>query len=168
MLPTSLERQAQDIFEHMLYKIEDSGRNLCFLVMRGLPGSGKSYVSKRLQKLMQNEGHQTIRICTDEILEMCEGDYLWEGRKMPLYHGIAKDMANNALCKNVPIVILDNTNIKKKDYFYYMEVAALNGYSTHTFVVGDFDERAIQNSIKRNSHSVPEEAIRRMAKDFQE
>lgn len=161
MLPTVLEQRAQDIFDEL-----DISMPL-FIVFRGLPGSGKSSVSKRVQELLQGCTLQVVRICTDEILEMAEGGYLWAGNKMPLYHGIAHKMAYLATNNDVDIVILDNTNTRKSEYESYIIDARQKGYVTYEFIIGEIDEEAIQNSFNRNSHSVPMEAIRKMAARFQ-
>ena len=162
MLPAVLEDKAQEIYESL-----DISMPL-FIVFRGLPGSGKSSVSKRVQELLQGSSIQVVRICTDEILEMCEGSYLWAGSKMPLYHGIAHKMAYLATNKDVDVVILDNTNMQKSEYEGYTTDARQKGYVIYEFTIGEFTEEAIQLSFNRNSHSVPMEAIRRMAARFQE
>lgn len=167
MLPAVLEDRAQEIFDEVTdYMLEES--KPCLIIMRGLPGSGKSSVSKRVQELFQGQNTHVVRICTDEILEMCEGGYLWAGYKMPLYHGIAYNIARSSFNKDVPVVILDNTNIKIKDFESYIFDARQKGYAVRIFIVGGFSEEDIQNSVKRNSHNVPEDAIRRMANRFQE
>lgn len=167
MLPSVLEDRAQEIFNEVSdYMLEES--KPCLIIMRGLPGSGKSSVSKRVQELFQRQDTQVVRICTDEILEMCEGGYLWAGHKMPLYHGIAAKISSLSFSNSVPVVILDNTNTKIRDFEGYIHRARAAGYCIRIFIVGGFSEEDIQNSIKRNSHNVPEDAIRRMANRFQE
>lgn len=167
MLPAVLEERAQQIFNDVADHILEEDSKPVFIVMRGLPGSGKSSVSKRVQELFQAQNTQVVRICTDEILEMCEGDYFWAGYKMSLYHGIAYNIARGAFNHDVPVVILDNTNIRTKDFESYMFDARQKGYLVRVFTVGSFDESAIQAAVKRNSHNVPEYAIRRMAARFQ-
>jgi predicted ABC-type ATPase len=168
MLPESLEKRAQTIFNDVADHILEEDSRPVLIVMRGLPGSGKSSVSKRVQQLFQEQSTQVVRICTDEILEMCEGGYLWAGHKMGLYHGIALNIARRSFNADVPVVILDNTNIRTKDFEDYIFDARQKGYLVRVFVVGSFDESAIQASMKRNTHNVPEFAIRRMAERFQE
>ena len=164
MLPTVLENMAQNIF----LELEGHLAAPIYIVMRGLPGSGKSSVSKRVQELMQGLNLQVVRICTDEILEMCEGGYHWDGYKMPLYHGVAHKISYLATKNDVPVIILDNTNMKKKEYEGYVIDARQKGYSIWEYTIGGFSEEDIENSFNRNSHSVPMEAIRRMAARYQE
>ena len=166
MLPESLENRAQEIFADLSDQSLD-GKPL-FIVFRGLPGSGKSSISNRVMELFQNQSTQVVRISTDEILEMCEGSYKWAGYKLPMYHGMAYQLARQAFNHDVPVVMLDNTNIKTTDFDAYMTDAKQKGYAVRAFTIGGFTEEDIQNSMKRNSHNVPEAAIRRMASRFQE
>lgn len=167
MLPAVLEDRAQEIFNEVSDYMLEEERNV-LIVIRGLPGSGKSSVSQRVQELFQQQETWVVRICTDEILEMCEGGYRWAGFKMSLYHGIAYNIARSSFNKDCPVVILDNTNIKIKEFESYIFDARQKGYAVRVFIVGGFDEEHIQASIERNTHNVPEDAIRRMAARFQE
>jgi len=175
MLPESLAQLALSIYNELSTpgKQREATTGFAdsepmFIVMRGLPGSGKSSVSKEIQRLFQTDlNEHVVRICTDEILEMCEGSYLWAGWKMPLYHSIALKMAQRAFSSNVPVVILDNTNMQKKDYEHYIFDAKQKGYTCHEFTVGEFTQEAIELSFTRNSHNVPHEAIQGMARKFQ-
>ena len=166
MIPEVLEDRAQEIFADVSEQILEDERPM-FIIMRGLPGSGKSSVSKRVQELFQQQDTQVVRICTDEILEMCEGSYLWAGHKMPLYHGVAHKIASISCNRDVPVVILDNTNIQTKDFESYIIDARQKGYTVRCFTIGEFTTTAIDLCVERNSHNVPREAIERMARRFQ-
>jgi predicted ABC-type ATPase len=167
MLPQPLKTHADAIFADLSDQVAESERPI-FIVMRGLPGSGKSSVSKEIQRRFQEEqSTQVVRVCTDEILEMCEGSYLWAGYKMAMYHPMAFKLVSIALKKQVPIVILDNTNIMTKDFEHYIMDAQQKGYTVRCFTVGEFTPEAIELCVVRNSHNVPREAIERMARRFQ-
>lgn len=166
MLPNVLKDKAERTFSDISFDIADGKKTL--LIMRGLPGSGKSSVSNEIQRLFQTlENTQVVRISTDEILEMCEAGYKWAGYKMKLYHSMARKLVNASLNCDVPLIILDNTNIKRKEFESYIVDARAKGYKVRLLTVGYFDEEAIQLSFERNSHNVPIEAIRRMAQAYQ-
>ena len=165
MLPEELQIRSDRIFYGTQEGLE-AGRPV-FIVMRGLPGSGKSSVSKDVQHRYQQQNTHVVRVSTDEILETCEGSYLWAGWKMPLYHGIALHILESAFYKKVPVVILDNTNTMHSEYSKYVLAAQVHNYNTRTFTIGEQDDAAIELAVTRNSHNVPREAIERMAKRFQ-
>lgn len=165
-IPNELIEYVEDIYKQVSdYCLDGS---FTILIMRGLPGSGKSTVSKEVQRMVQlNFGAQVVRISTDEILEMCEAGYKWAGYKMRLYHGIAERIAEGSFINRVPLIMLDNTNMKKKDYEWYVRMAEFHGYKVLVETVGEFTPDAIELSFHRTTHSVPYEAIERMAKRFQ-
>ena len=167
MIPEVLRQRGIGIFNDLSDQILQNERPI-FAIFRGLPGSGKSTVSKYVQGCFQAGNTQVVRVCTDEVLEMCEGSYLWAGHKMRLYHGIAFKMVCLSFNNDVPVVLLDNTNIQTKDYEHYITDARQKGYDVRVFVIGEFSQQTIDLCVERNSHNVPRDAIERMARRFQE
>lgn len=127
------------------------------IIMRGIPGSGKSTIAKWFEEL------GAIRCNTDKYFYV-NGEYKFDRDKLHEYH--KKNMVDFIIHvdNGVDTVIVDNTNIKRRDYLPYVEVARDNGYEVHTIT---FAPQDIEKCIKRNKHNVPEEAIRRMASSLQ-
>ena len=134
--------------------------------MRGLPGSGKSFLAKEICDRVKAEG--VIKISTDDIWETPpNNEYLWIGELIGAAHRISQAKAREACKREIPHVIIDNTNTIFKEIEPYIRIAEENGYEVE-FVQSKtswaFD---IDQCTKRNSHSVPREVIEKMANRFE-
>ncbi len=120
----------------------------CF-ILRGLPGSGKSYLADLL-------GHA---VCSADNYFYKDGIYKFDPKKLNSAH---KDCVNDFqyyiyMRRNV---IVDNTNLAKREYDHYVEYATYHGYDVTILTVETVltDEQL----AKRNTHGVPVETIKRM------
>lgn len=139
--------------------------NKLFILMRGLPGSGKSFLANELA------GHQGQVFSTDEFFCQNEdGEYRWDGSQLKEAHLWNQKRSYQAIFEDVPVIIIDNTNttIKEmKSYLPHIAIAQRKGYDIRieeptTDWAWDVDEL-----VKRNSHGVPKEAIQRMLDRYQ-
>lgn len=162
------------------------------VIMRGVPGSGKSTAARNLHKELNganlaeglpgyepsycdpNAVYPVVKICsTDDVNERLNGgSYIFEPGFLGLYHGINQAAAHQCMKQRINLVIIDNTNIKRRDYKNYLEYAALWGYEVVEYKVGHFDfdnePEAARMYAARNTHGVPMDVILRMGRQFQE
>jgi predicted kinase len=137
---------------------------ICY-ILRGLPGSGKSMLAESLKDGAFPKGFGAI-FSTDDLF-MVDGEYQFDPSKLKEYH--MKNLQNagawmkehssvttNAYC------IIDNTNTQHWEFAEYKKMAKHFGFMVQVITV-DWDSKDIPLYAKRNSHGVPEEAIRRMA-----
>lgn len=91
-----------------------------FVIMRGIPGSGKStYVKKNFPD---------AKVCSaDHYFETPSG-YFFDASKLSLAHGHCKRSALDAMQQGLPLIVLDNTNVKKRWFKEYLEAAERHGY----------------------------------------
>jgi len=136
--------------------------------MRGLPGSGKSTKARSLQRDYQLEGIRCVVCSTDNIQESCNGKYLFELEMLGTYHRACQKLAELCCKAQVPYIIIDNTNIRKRDYKFYLQVASSYNYDVEEIIVGESqpDEETLQLYASRNQHEVPIDVIRSMAQKF--
>ena len=127
-----------------------------FVIMRGCPGSGKSFLAKQLA----GKGGQIFS--TDDFFMDTDGNYNWDPNKLQQAHEWNYNRIKDSLSKGVSPVIMDNTNISQwelRKLKPLVEYAKINGYEARieepqTPWAFDPEELA-----KKNSHGVPQEAI---------
>lgn len=124
-------------------------KNKIVIIMRGLPGSGKStkaltyngvIVSADHFFIEQDGGYSFNISRLAEAHSECMRKFLWE-------------------CENeTPIIVVDNTNTKKWEYSDYVQKAKYFGYSV--IIDSLFDGKCTTNQLaKRNIHGCPEAKI---------
>ena len=82
-------------------------------ILRGLPGSGKSHYAQSLCDEMVNGDEGQFVICSTDDFFISDGQYRFDKAKLSEYHNLNLARFIRALSQQIPLVILDNTNIKK-------------------------------------------------------
>jgi tRNA uridine 5-carbamoylmethylation protein Kti12 len=145
--------------------------NKLAIILRGLPGSGKSYWA---EQYMASQGLAVaVRVkqygyfSTDSFF-ICDGKYRFEPQKLSQYHQLNLAGFIQALAHSEPLVICDNTNIARWEYCAYQVAAKALGYQVRVVTVGDpLSEQHQALCAKRNSHKVPLAHIKKMAQLFE-
>jgi predicted kinase len=159
--------------------------------MRGVPGGGKTY---RARQLTTND----LIFSADKWFSRTEDpeEYRknWAKEKLFTAHNWCKSMLSQAMQKGLGPVVVDNTNIKRRDFMPYIDMAKQYQYMyvieesqspwwlTIKELLTDIKANAKEldrwvekltngfdyNGITiKNQHGVPEEAIRKMLFGFQ-
>ncbi|XP_065095502.1 NEDD4-binding protein 2 [Ochlerotatus camptorhynchus] len=137
------------------------------VLMRGAPGSGKSYLSRALiDKTLGNGDYRNHVFSADDYF-IVNGVYRYQADRIEDAHRFNQ---NNVLAKArdgwSPIVV-DNTHMKLWEMFAYVQIAADNGY--HLEVLEPvthwrFNSRSLAS---RNTHGVPEGKIKAMLTNYE-
>jgi len=135
---------------------------ICY-ILRGLPGTGKSTLAKKLNDM-------GAIFSTDDLF-MVDGEYQFDPSKLGEYHAENLRLATAFMERFAPhttpaICVIDNTNTQHWEYEGYVEAAKENGFMVQVISV-DWKEEDIPLYAERNSHGVPEDAIRRMAERWE-
>jgi adenylate kinase family enzyme len=137
------------------------------VIVRGLPGSGKSTLSGKIYKdtlegkeWPLTDGHGDI-YSTDDYF-MHNGEYTFNGRQLTKAHDWNRARVERAIDNEYDIVIVDNTNTQFWEMAAYIEYALDHDYVIE--VVEPQTEWAFDppELFKRNTHGVPMEAILKM------
>jgi len=132
------------------------------VIMRGVPGSGKSMVTVILKKLYNTKPFSSnIAIHSTDNFFMINGHYAWNRKELFKAHEWNKAEFDKSVKAGVPCVICDNTNLTLKEYSPYVAMAKVEGY---TLVAIVFEPRAIETHCSRNVHNIPKEHIEYMIK----
>ena len=92
----------------------------CVVIMRGLPGSGKStYIRKHFDR---------ATVCSADSYFLEEGEYVFDFSKIQQAHQACLERFILALENNHGLVVLDNTNCARWEYANYITLARIFGY----------------------------------------
>ncbi|ABV37415.1 conserved hypothetical protein [Shewanella sediminis HAW-EB3] len=157
-------------FSHV-QAIEPSEPLKLAIIMRGLPGSGKSHWVDKFISGQTLEVADKVRrsglFSTDSQFYR-DGKYRFDSKRLSEYHQRNLTGFIQALSACVPIVICDNTNLTRWESMAYEAAAKALGYRVRYMLIGDPQDEAHQAvCAERNGHGVPLEQIKRMAKQFE-
>lgn len=134
--------------------------NKKLVIMRGLPGSGKSHVAKKLV------GNGVIHSTDNYFVN--GGAYKFDEQNILRFHNLNLMDSIESMKNGVSPIIIDNTNIISSHCKSYVEEAKIYGYDV--VVVEPCAEWAfdIEELIKRNVHDVPRDVIERMLEIYED
>ena len=141
------------------------------IIMRGLPGSGKSYWVEQFiqsQPLPLAARIKQYGYYSTDNLFFIDGEYRFDVNKLSQNHQLNLSLFIEALARAEPVVICDNTNVCHWEYLAYKTAAVALGYQVKVVLVGDPKSAAHQVICsQRNKHHVPLKQIQRMANLFE-
>ncbi len=150
------------------------------IIVRGLPGCGKSTFVQRNLELQLGCGARSVAVCsTDDQFIDKSGNYVFDASKLGVNHQANQDKAARMMAAGVEVVFIDNTNTTHKEMRPYKDLAKTYGYDVKEVLIGEEQlfpgmdgtqhkfEDYIDMCAKRNTHGVPREAILRMARRFE-
>lgn len=130
------------------------------IIMRGLPGSGKSTKARRLA---EESGGDAVICSTDDFFVGDDGIYRFDGKRISAAHEWNQERARTFMRAGCPLVIIDNTNTQAWEAREYCRAGRFHGYAVE-FCEADtpwaFDAPTL---AQKNAHGCPQEAIERMA-----
>ncbi|NMH63623.1 AAA family ATPase [Shewanella salipaludis] len=142
------------------------------IIMRGLPGSGKSHwveqfiASQPLPLALRIRRHGLFS--TDDFF-LVEGEYRFNVARLAEYHQRNLTGFIQALARGEPVVICDNTNLAHWEYMAYEAAAQALGYGVRKVLIGNpRDPRHRALCAERNRHGVPLAQLGSMAKNFED
>jgi len=143
--------------------------NKKLILLRGIPGSGKSTKAKQLAS--------PLYICeADDYWLNCVGDYLFVPEKIGKAHAWCQNKVSLLMMAKRDTIVISNTNITRKDRQVYIDMAKDNGYEVEIVLPDSpwfneilprirnktFTDADVQCFVDKNTHNVPFEAIKRM------
>lgn len=131
-------------------------------IMQGIPGSGKSTLAKTIA-----DKNNAIIFSTDDYWWKRVDDnviYAWDASKIGEAHRWNQQRtAKEMMATDGGDIVIDNTNIRRKDAQPYMTLAKIFDYDIVVVRIDVPVEVAIERQIKRpEDRRIPEYVIRRM------
>jgi len=131
-----------------------------FILMRGLPGSGKSTKAKELA------GEQGQVFSTDDFFCLNEEqEYKFDKQKLGKAHTWNQRRSLAAVEANIPIIVIDNTNTtirEMRSYLPHIELAQRLGYEVRIEEPETWWQFDVYELDRKNTHDVPKEHIQKM------
>lgn len=138
------------------------------IILRGLPGSGKSYKAKEIltSEGITRERYNEHVFSTDSYFYN-GSKYQFDPSKLSMFHNLNLTRFISALAENNPLVVCDNTNICHWEYAAYLAAAKALDYEIEVIDIGDTLDAEFQKlCAARNQHKVSLTLIEKMANDF--
>ena len=159
----------------------------CLVVVRGLPGSGKStFANGFRERFLGLFKDRSIQICSadDSMVDLETGEYKFEPERLPEVHAACFESAKEAMDKGINFVIIDNTNVQDKHFGKYLALAEEKGYTGIIYITDDMQkvlaykdnnpewylkpevDALLSEFAERNKHGVSKEVITGMLKKW--
>ncbi|BFZ14652.1 hypothetical protein BsWGS_17690 [Bradybaena similaris] len=131
------------------------------IILRGLSGSGKSYLARQLIAESQRLGVQGEILSTDDFF-MGAGQYSYNRNDLPEAHDWNKKRALQCVKERRSPVIIDNTNTTMWELLPYAVLALEHGYDIQMFEPDTPWRMKVAELARKNVHYVRKENIKRM------
>ncbi len=142
--------------------------NKKLIIMRGLPGSGKSSLAEGIRNVAANRGARTTAILsTDDYFIEGDGVYRFKPQEIGRAHAFNQKACQTNMEDECELIIIDNTNTQYWEMKPYVRLAQEHGY------VIEFQEPKtewaweVEECAKRNTHQVPLKSIQQMKDRYQ-
>lgn len=122
------------------------------MIMRGIPGSGKSTLVEKLKQEHNPKVHST------DSYHLQNGKYVFQPSRLGEFHKRNQQAFKESLQAGEPLVVCDNTNLRHWEYEPYLKAARQAGYRTLVVLVKSDPEQA----AGRNLHGVSAEKVHEM------
>ena len=121
------------------------------ILLRGLPGSGKTTLAKVLS---ENNTYPVFSV--DDFFTDANGNYVFNHRENHLAYADCVARTEAAMINEIALIIVDNTFTLEWEMEPYFKLASEKKYRLHCVTVEN-------RHGGHNTHGVPEEHIQRMA-----
>ena len=137
------------MFYGLLMQLRMSDKNKILIIVRGIPGCGKSTFAKFLGRA----------ICTADDYLMRNGKYEWSRENAGRAHTWCQRKCERFMKAGITPVIVANTSTTEKELRPYYNLANKYGFEVFSIIV---ENR--HNGI--DEHNVPEETLEKMRNRF--
>jgi len=134
------------------------------VIMRGIPGSGKStYIKEHYPKAVVCSADEFF---TDRKVGFPD-EYRFDPSKIGEAHASCMAKFLTFLDREIDLIVVDNTNVHRWEFMNYYTIAQMKGWKVEIVEMPVTTVEQLQQCINRNVHNVPAEAISRMAVEFE-
>lgn len=136
------------------------------VLLRGIPGSGKSYLAKEIvQEVYGTTNYSDYIFSADDYFSL-SGRYRYVREKISEAHAWNQNRALLNVRSGLSPIIIDNTNVKIWEMKIYVQMAIEHGYYIQVLEPATPWAFNHHELAKRNKHDVPREKIRDMLESY--
>ena len=133
------------------------------LILRGLPGCGKTTYAKKLVKYWERLTKTRAAVCSADDFFLQFGIYDFNPKLLQNAHSACKQSAKLFMAnEEFGLVIIDNTNSQSWEYEPYLKMAQESGCIAKTKIIGKIDTISARAYATRGLHSVSTTTYDRM------
>lgn len=130
-------------------------------IIRGLPGSGKTTLAKKIAKQKNAVIHST------DSFWLCEdGQYRYDPERIKEAHLWNQQQCETSM-RDGKNVIIDNCNVKKEHVDPYLELAKKYNAKV-SIVISPLNDEDLELLFYNNTHNVPYHIIEQMRQDWEQ
>lgn len=130
---------------------------LC-IIMRGIPGCGKTTVSNGIARLCLNIG-LSYRLCSADHWFMRGGSYERVVSELEEAHMVCRAVALEHMLVGTNVVVIDNTNLKTEHYMLYVNRAIRFFYEPVVVEFAVYSEMVALEVCRRSRHFKSVDAV---------
>lgn len=130
-------------------------------ILRGCPGSGKSWLAKRLA------GRLGAKVYSADDMLMADGNYVWTAGLCAVGHQINQKLVRTAMQRGDAYIVVDNTHLKPKQARPYVNMAKEYGYKIEVREPETPWRHDVDELLARGQHGLPREAVEHMLETWQ-
>ncbi|XP_060511174.2 NEDD4-binding protein 2 isoform X1 [Panthera onca] len=135
---------------------------LVLVLLRGLPGSGKSFLARTLQE----DNPSGVILSTDDYFYI-NGQYQFDVKYLEEAHEWNQNRAKEAFEKKVSPIIIDNTNLQAWEMKPYVSLSQKHKYKVLFREPDTWWKFKPKELARRNIHGVSKEKLTRMLEHYQ-
>jgi len=128
------------------------------ILLRGLPGSGKTTLGKTILRCLSSDDPDVIS--ADDFFVDEKGDYNFDVTKLKEAHADCQRRCAHRMKNEFSRIVVANTFTQKWEMDIYFEMAERYNYMTHTIIVEN-------RHGGKNVHDVPEDKLEQMKNRFE-
>jgi len=132
------------------------------IILRGLPGSGKSDFAAELKHHIEGTGGEAT-VCSLDDYFTVDGVYHWDPSKIKENVIKLEDDLRRNMNRRVGTIIVANTHSRLREFQKYIDMAVAHAYKVRVLTV----EAPVWECLKRQSHDVPTDSVLNMAQRWE-
>ena len=122
------------------------------ITLRGVPGSGKSYLATHCSEYLLSSAK--VAICSADSFFMASGVYNFSTQLLPVAHTQCLELFLQALDEGKGLIVVDNTNSKMWEYRIYRYLSSILGCKFYVLEVPCPSVRTLESFRSRNQHNI--------------
>lgn len=120
------------------------------IIVRGVPGSGKTTFANNCASVFRDAGISSVVVSADDWMIDEEGKYAYHHMQLPYCHTMCQREVCKQMTQGTGVILVANTFCRKWEAEVYLQLARLWGYTVTVYrMTGEYE----------NVHGVPADKV---------